>query len=219
VWVAGTIDNVPHTRYPVSFPLRGQVAHCQDFHFIQYRAGGNVGSLLFNDVWSSINQLQGKWTLATANAPWAPRFLASMTSDSTGTLYIAGGILAFAGVTRAAANDVWRSTNGGVGWTPQFTGAGGPAQRGVALLLSGAPSQLLWTTGVNTGVSPSVDFADSWASSDGGATWGQANPLSVFGRRDDANGEVMGNGILVITAGFRSALGPVPQETLNDGQT
>ena len=141
-----------------------------------------------------------------------------MTSDlSSGSIFIAGGILAAGGTTRATADDVWQSTDQGATWSRRYAGSSsGPGGRGVSLLLSDAPSQLLWLTGVNTGVSPSVYYADLWASSDAGTTWGAATTASAFGTRDDANGEVMGNGILVVTAGFREV--GTQTETLNDGQ-
>jgi hypothetical protein len=213
VWAAGPAGGQVH-RYRTTFPPRSEVAHCQDRDYVQYRAGGSNSTGIWNDVWYSTNKLSGAWVRATAAASWSPRYLASMTSDSTGVLYIAGGILSFVGV-RPSANDVWMSVNKGVDWSVRSTGNDSPGQRGVSLLLSGAPSQLLWLTGVNTGVTPSTYYADSWASSDSGTTWGQATGAAAFGPRDDANGEVFLNGIIVITAGYREGQ---TDEILNDGQ-
>ena len=169
-------------------------------------------------MWVSPRQLAGPWTRATDAAPFSPRYLASMTSDSTGAVYVAGGILALGGNVRPTANDVWMSVDGGVTWTSQFAGGTAPGQRGVSLLVSGAPSQLLWMTGVDTGVNPSVYYPDSWASSDSGKTWGRATGAASFGPRDDANGEVFGNGMLVVTGGYTSGGGGLPAQILNDGQ-
>ena len=114
-----------------------------------------------------------------------------MIADTAGSLYVAGGILALSG-TRPTTNDVWRSTNGGSTWTVMFSGAAsasGPGRRGVSLLVSGAPSQLLWMTGVNTGTTPeSTYWADVWSSSDAGSTWGVSTTAAPFGARDDVNG-------------------------------
>ena len=48
-WVAGRVGGLLHGRSPNTFPLRSEVAHCQDTKYTQYRAAGRSSTAMFND--------------------------------------------------------------------------------------------------------------------------------------------------------------------------
>ncbi|MGH1493767.1 MAG: hypothetical protein ACRBK7_30955 [Acidimicrobiales bacterium] len=86
--------------------------------------GGPPTRVLFNDVWTSRNGRD--WTLATDDAPWAPRAGADLLVKG-GYLYLLGGEFGFAGFPPPYFNDVWRTRDGrnwelvteSAGWSPR----------------------------------------------------------------------------------------------------
>jgi hypothetical protein len=162
-----------------------------------------------------------RWYEQTAQAEWAPRYLASMVGDSTGAIYIAGGILQSFADRRATSGEVWRSINQGRVWrqiNTEETIASGAGNRAVSLLLRAGSDRLIWMTGVNSGyVGTDYEsyYKDVWASTNLGRNFYAVNLNTPFGRRDDANGEITDAGLMILAGGYA---GTLTGEIYNDGQ-
>ena len=170
-------------------------------------------------VWVSNDGM--RWTEQTPAAEWDPRYLASMVGDSTGAIYIAGGILLSNADRRTTSGEVWRSVNQGRVWrqvNTEDTIASGAGVRAVSLLLRSGNDRLIWMTGVNSGY-VGTDYEsynkDVWASTNQGRTFYPVNLNSAFGRRDDANGEITDAGLIILAGGYA---GTLTGEIYNDGQ-
>ena len=208
----GTVDGEEHPYYVDTFPRTG-AAHCQDVEQRQYVAAGYADEALLNDVWMSLDGIL--WRLQSDSAPFPPVYQASMTADSTGRLYLVGGVLQMNKANpRMTSSEVWSSTTQGRTWSPMLSGFDsqgqplGPSARAAAQLLAMPTGQLLWMTGVNPGltVGDSVDsyLKDTWISSSQGRGWGGLTlpgPGS-FGRRADARAVVTAEGVLWLAAGY-----------------
>lgn len=229
-FVSGFSDGLEHPdNGDKSFTPAGQVAHCQDRLFRQYRAGGEQGGVLNSEVWMS-SDLGKTWNMQTAYANWEPRFLASMVSDQNNNLYIAGGILRTGPNPRLDSNEVWRSATQGRTWTlmqsRSYLASGqGPVGRGVAVLLTsgsiwGSQEVMIWLTGVDPNYGPGDDprsyLKDVWASRNGGSTWEVINLDAAFGTRDDANAEITSGGLIVLAGGYAGTGARSDNPILND---
>ena len=146
------------------------------------------------------------WQLQGSAAPVPARKFASATSDRANNLYVLGGHECDTWATRY---DVWRSNNQGRSWTQQTSQASvsGPA---VGILLSvpvadGAKSRysfgeaLLYTTGWDGG----VEVNQVYLSTNQGSNWMQYRTAAAFSSRDDANGEVTKDGLIIVVGGKR----------------
>lgn len=114
------------------------------------------------DVWRSTD---GKhWTLQTAKAPWPARKWFGATVDSSGTLFVMGGMLGESGL-----NDVWRSTTQGVTWTPISLALPWSARHSFAMvrLPNGTRPDRFYIMGGNDG----LEQHDVWKSDDSGSSW------------------------------------------------
>jgi hypothetical protein len=111
LWVAGTVGQEMHPFYPDTFSPVYDSGHCQDSNHRQYRAGGRSGDLSFSDVWMSVDGF--RWIEQTSYAEFEPRYLPSMTGDTNGYIYLAGGVLDASGPTRRSSSEVWMSNNQG----------------------------------------------------------------------------------------------------------
>ena len=213
VWAAGYADGEehPYPLYAETFPRVFESAHCQDSQYRQFRVGGRLNGQVFNDVWMSIDG--SRWTEQTAAGEFEPVYLANMVGDSTGYIYLAGGILDDQGNPRRSTGSVWQSTNAGRTWrqmssgySPQTGLPNGPGERAVSILLNSDTNTLIWLTGVNTGYGtndrPESYQKDVWVSTNLGRTFDPVNLNTPFGRRDDSNAEIASSGLMVLAGGY-----------------
>ncbi|MCE9613302.1 MAG: FG-GAP-like repeat-containing protein [Lentisphaerae bacterium] len=125
-----------------------------------------------DDVWFSTNGAD--WVLATAHAPWGPRFgMGHVLHD--GKMWIMGG---YGPAFNQARNDVWSSSNG-VDWVQVATNAGWSTRWMPACLRY---DNRFWIMG---GLRPDTSrMNDVWWSADG-AQW-QAAASAPWASRDSA---------------------------------
>ena len=219
VWVAGLATGTEHPYFAASFPPNNEASHCQDALFRQFRVGGHRDGILYNDVWMSTDG--SRWSEQTPAGDFPAVYLASMTSDASNALYLAGGILDLTGNPRQSTAAVWRSGNQGRTWFEMSNGystlTGQPnsaGARGVSILLNSDVGQLIWMTGVNTGYAnggtgnPEAYYKDVWASTNGGRTFNPVSLNTPFGRRDDANAEITTGGLIVLAGGYSGTNAP-----------
>ena len=211
VWVAGTVTNDLHPIYPNTFPPVYESGHCQDLNFRQYRAGGRSADEMSNDVWMSTDGQ--RWNQQADAAEFEPVYYPSMASDTSGYVYLAGGILQLNSSPRYSSREVWRSTDLGRNWRLMSSGYNhrtgmpmGPAARAVSALIATPSNALLYMTGVNTETSinnsPDSYFEDVWASTNQGRTFDPINLNTQFGRRDDTRVDITSSGIVAMAGGY-----------------
>ena len=173
-----------------------------------------------SETWISSDGGQS-WKVQGSATPLPARKFAAATSALNGDLYILGGHQC----DWPILYDVWRSTNQGVTWGRQAAqiGVSGPA---VGLLLSvpvaqdakisypGLNEALVYTTGWN-GI---VDYNEVYMSTTQGSTWLSYQHAAAFSPRDDANGEVTRDGLLIVVGGKHEYTvgGNVTQDYYND---
>ena len=160
-------------------------------------------------TWQDQSLRQGATTISP------PRKFAAGMADMADRLYVLGGIQCD---NWQLLRDLWMSTDSGVHWTRQTTALPmrGPSV-GILLDVPTAPRSnlgfsdaLVYTTGWDN----SIDHNDVWLSTDRGVNWQQVNAGAAFTNRDDGNGEVTRDGIIVIVGGKRGVLDNA--EILND---
>ena len=214
LWVAGTSDGREHYYYAPTFTPTNEANHCQDNAYRQYRVGGWIDGQIVSEVWMSVDGF--RWTPQTTDAPFTPVYLANMVGDTTGAIYIAGGIIDLNGLNgnpRRSTGDVWMSRTQGRTWTQQHYGRNsetnlpsGPGERAVSILLNTQTNALIWLTGVNSGLGqndPAESYQkDVWVSTNNGRNFHPVNLQTPFGRRDDANAEITDAGLIVLAGGY-----------------
>ena len=143
------------------------------------------------------------WLLRGSANPTPARKFASAISDSANNLYILGGHRCSDWQTQY---DVWMSANQGATWQQQTANSNvdGPAV-GILLNIPVAAratglnfrDALLYTTGWNGG----IDYNTVFLSVNQGRNWVKYPGAAAFSARDDANGEVTKEGLIVIVGG------------------
>ena len=177
-----------------------------------------------SDVWMSTNGFV--WSEQSAAAEFDPVYLASMTGDSMGNLFIAGGVLEIGGNPRMSSGRVWMSTAASAGrqWRMMSDAvdangvSSGPGARAVSILLSTPRNELLWLSGVNTGTytnNPLSYRSDVWVSTNQGRSFNPITLNSAWGRRDDANAEITTGGLTVLAAGYGGTTATAQGEIFN----
>lgn len=116
------------------------------------------------DVWRSKDGRN--WTQQVAEAPWPARKFFGGAADGDGVLYIAGGL---SGHGLGGLNDMWKSEDDGVTWTPVLHAAPWSARYsfGFVRLHSGIGAGRFYILGGNDGRRQH----DVWVSDDSGETW------------------------------------------------
>ena len=211
VWVAGIYQIEEHPYYASTvFDPVYDAGTCQDASFRQYLAGGRQNGQITSEVWMTVDGF--RWT-NQGEAAWDPVYKPSMTGDSAGTIYLAGGILDLNANPRRSSGAVWMSSSQGRSWRQVSTGYDprtgmmtGPGERAVSILLSMPSNALLYMTGVNTGVGtgdrPESYQKDVWVSTNQGRAFDPINLNAPFGRRDDASAVVTVGGIVAMVGGY-----------------
>ena len=163
------------------------------------------------------------WRMQGNTAPLPARKFGAAISDGAGNLYVMGG---HSCTDWATQYDVWMSTNQGSSWqvrNSQVT-VSGPAV-GILLSVAVAPGvlaqnrftfrdALVYTTGWNG----AVDYNEVYISTNQGTSWHTYFSAASFSARDDANGEVTRDGLIIIVGGKHEYTvgGTTIQEYYND---
>ena len=121
---------------------------------------------LKNDVWRSTDY-GATWTMVNSNAEWSARYTHSSVAMADGSIVLMGGYDS----SLDWKNDVWRSKDYGVTWTPVNLNAEWSAREchssitmpDNSIVMMGGSDRVGWKN-------------DVWRSKDYGATWTQANP-------------------------------------------
>jgi hypothetical protein len=152
--------------------------------------GGDNGSGLLNNVWSSSNGVT--WTQATSAAPWSGRCRCGAVVLN-GQMWVMGG---FNGGVPGRMNDVWSSSNG-VTWTQASSAAPWSGRYGFgAVAINGQ----MWVLGGTDNSPPPGGLNDVWSSSNG-VTWAQATSAAPWSGRTDF-GAVALNGQMWVLGGL-----------------
>jgi hypothetical protein len=161
--------------------------------------------------------LCSQWSLATDFAPWGNRSdHAQVTLDDQSVLVIGGGDYSS---SWKVFNDVWRSTDLGVTWTPLTTNAPWAARAylTVTKVNTASGGERLVLVGGGHCIGPFITsfcqafewFADVWVSDDGGTTWTEtvANVSSPFSARGGHAATAMNNDTSVFVMGGMNSIG------------
>ena len=139
---------------------------------------------------------------AGANSPPGRKFSSAIT-DSTDRIFLLGGQTC----NWVQLYDLWSSTDQGRSWTAQNTAL--PVSGPIAGVFLNVPTAsranlpiteaLIYTSGWDG----NSDYNDVFISTNKGTTWQTVNRGAAFTNRDDANGEVTRDGLIVVMGGKR----------------
>jgi hypothetical protein len=151
---------------------------------------------LRNDVWQSSDYgLTWSQVLpAVGESRWTGRQGFSLVAEHlvAGKLYLINGWAN--GIT---LQDVWKSENGGVSWTPQTLVAPFPGRKYHATVFYPDDTAMLVLGGLNAS---GATLNDVWASTDKGQTWSQR--ASFPGARSNFGAVIDGSGSLMLVGGI-----------------
>ena len=158
-------------------------------------AGGQVGSVGLNDVWSSTD-FGATWSEVSSAADWAPRIRFGMVAFQDGAVLIAGGYVNGTGV-----NDVWRSTaTGNFADYDNLAAAPWPKREGMAMEVF---NDIVVVAGGRSiaGTVENGMFSDVWVSETRGESWHLATAIPGWAARYWSASTVTLTGNLIIAGG------------------
>ena len=221
----GGIWNAPNGFNERSFsPPAAAVAFTTDNIGRIYRISGQTSDPLtagtcVTDVWMSTNgqQWDNQQLRQGATFPRGRKFASAIT-DSLNNLFLMGGQTC----DWVQLYDIWQSSDQGRTW--QARNQNLPVSGPIAGVLLNVPVTVRAGAGITealiytTGWDGNSDFNDVSVSTDKGASWQVITNSAAFTNRDDANGEVTRDGIIVIMGGKReTVINQVTRtEVLND---
>jgi hypothetical protein len=138
--------------------------------------------------------LTGPWTLVTASAAWKGRSGHSSVVMPDGSILLMGGFYWSNADGSNNMNDVWRSTDGGKGWTQMAAPAAWSARSGHSSVVLPDGSIVLMG-GFDSGYRNDV-----WVSVDGGASWAPL-PNPPWSARHCHTSVVLPNGHILLMGG------------------
>ena len=148
------------------------------------------------------------WTLINASptspAGWAVREKFAGVSTIDGSIVLMGGQTPpNPGFNFSFVNDTWRSADRGNTWT-QVNASSGWSPRRYLSAVAMADGSIVMTGGGNeTNTTPFLfGFADSWRSTDNGATWTLMNANSGWTGRYGHTTVALPDGSIVLIAGY-----------------
>ena len=161
------------------------------------------------------------WTRRTASAGWTGRYGHAAVALPDGSIVLAGGM-----ADSGCLADAWRSTDQGATWT-RVTASPGWAARFDHSAVALADGSIVLTGGTNA--DKSVYYADTWRSTDRGATWTRVNASAGWSARARHVSVALADGSIVLIGGYaasayvrdvwRSADGGATWTQVSDGAT
>jgi len=139
-----------------------------------------MGGSLEQDVWSSTDQ-GATWTQINIAAPWGRRQYHTSVVLSDDSIILMGGELYKDGVF-TLVNDVWRSTDKGVSWTPMTTAAPWNGRRHMTSVVL-SDNSIVLMGGEDSRTAYDKHRNDVWRSTDNGATWTMMTDNAEWGFR------------------------------------
>jgi len=158
--------------------------------------GSTTGGTFVNDTWKSTDQ-GATWTQVNASSGWDERWGHASAVLSDDTILIIGG----EDTTEPTdyTNDTWQSTDEGATWT-QVTAGAEWTSRYFHKVVALPNDNLILTGGYD--YYEDGELADTWRSTDGGATWSEMNASSGWAPREEHALVAMPDGSAVLLGGY-----------------